>query len=205
MESCCTEECGLRPESATQKRTLTMVLAINAVMFLVIVVSALVGRSAALLADSLDNLGDAFTYGVSLFVIARGASAKAKAALFKGSLILFAALVISVQIVYKLMFPIVPSYEIMGVFSIGGLLANAVCLGLLWRHRHEDVNMSSVWECSRNDIAGNLSVFVGAGAVWFFSSAWPDLLIAAGLVVMLVRSSIRVNSSALTVLRAASS
>ena len=50
----------------------------------------------------------------------------------------------------------------MGVFSLVGVTANGVCLWLLWRHRGDDINMSSVYECSRNDIASNLSVFVAA-------------------------------------------
>lgn len=83
-----------------------------------------------------------------------------------------------------------------------GLAANSLCLFLLWHHRHEDVNMSSVWECSRNDIASNLSVFVAAGAVWFTGSGWPDIVVAIGLVLLLMRSAIRVISSAKVELRA---
>ncbi len=64
--------------------------------------------------------------------------------------------------------------------------------------------MSSVWECSRNDIASNLSVFVAAGAVWFTGSAWPDMVVALALVVLLMRSAIRVISSAAGELRAVS-
>ncbi|MFN0140794.1 MAG: cation transporter [Pyrinomonadaceae bacterium] len=203
MSSCDESNCGFAPESTGQKRTLTIVLGINAVMFIVIVVSAFAGRSASLLADSLDNLGDALTYALSLFVVAKGLEAKAKVALFKGALILFAAIGISAQVVYKIFFPVVPSYEIMGIFSLLALAANSVCLLLLWRHRHEDVNMSSVWECSRNDIATNLSVFAAAGGVWFFGSSWPDLLVALGLIIMLIRSALRVNASALRVLRTA--
>lgn len=203
MSDCCAGECELTPESGAQKRTLTLVLCINAIMFVVIVVSALVARSTSLLADSLDNLGDAMTYGVSLLVVAKGVAAKAKVALFKGSLILFAALIVSAQIVYKLLFPTVPSYEIMSVLSLLGLAANSVCFYLLWRHRHEDINMSSVWECSRNDIASNLSVLVAAGAVWLSGSFWPDLIIAFGLVILLLRSAIRVISSAFATLRTA--
>lgn len=203
MSSCCETDCGLTPESGAQRRTLRTVLGINVVMFVVIVVSAIAGHSSSLLADSLDNLGDALTYGLSLFVLAKGVEAKAKVALFKGGLILLAAIGIAAQVVYKLVYPVVPDYEIMSVFSLLALVANSICLFLLWRHRYEDVNMSSVWECSRNDIATNLSVFAAAGAVWYFGAAWPDLLVAAGLVILLVRSAIRVNSSALAALRTA--
>lgn len=67
------------------------------------------------------------------------------------------------------------------------LAANGVCLGLLWRHRQEDVNMASVWEWSRNDIAANISVLVAAGAVWFFGSGWPDVVIGSLLALLFLR------------------
>lgn len=203
MSGCCNQNCSLDPLRERQRSTLKIVLVINAVMFFVIVVAALYGKSSALLADSLDNLGDALTYALSLYAVAKGAAVKAKVALFKGGLIFLAALTVAGQIAYKLVVPSVPVFEVMGLFSLLGLAANSACLFLLWRHRHEDVNMSSVWECSRNDIASNLSVFVAAGAVWFTGSGWPDIVIAAGLVWLLMRSAVRVIQSALKELRAA--
>lgn len=179
-----------------QRVTLQRVLVINAVMFVTMVVAALYADSSALLSDSLDNLGDALTYALSLYAVSKNAAVKARVALFKGCLIFFAACVVAAQIVYKLFIPTVPVFELMGIFSLVGLASNAVCLFLLSRHRHEDVNMSSVWECSRNDIAVNLSVFVAAGAVWVTNSGWPDILIAFFLVVLLFRSAVRVISSA---------
>lgn len=202
MSGCCDQDCSLDRLRVRQRGTLKAVLGINAVMFLVIVVAALYGESSALLADSLDNLGDALTYGLSLYAVSRGATVKAKVALFKGGLILLAALVVAVQIAYRLVVPVTPLFEIMGIFSLLGLAANSICLFLLWRHRHEDVNMSSVWECSRNDIASNLSVFVAAGAVWFTGSGWPDIAVALGLLWLLMRSAMRVISSAMAELRA---
>jgi Co/Zn/Cd efflux system component len=166
-------------------------------MFLVIVVAALYAKSSALLADSLDNLGDALTYGLSIYAVSRGATIKARVALFKGILILLAALMIAAQIAYRIFVPSVPVFELMGLFSVLGLAANAMCLALLWRHRHEDINMSSVWECSRNDIASNISVFIAASAVWLTDSGWPDIAVALGLTWFLMRSAIRVISSAM--------
>ncbi len=175
---------------------LQIVLGVNAVMFFVILAAALYGNSSALLADSLDNLGDALTYGLSLYAVSRGAGVKARVALFKGALIALAACAVLAQVGYKLFVPAVPLFEVMGVFSVVALAANSVCFYLLWRHRHEDVNMSSVWECSRNDIATNLSVLAAAGAVWLTGSGWPDILIALALVVLLLRSATRVISAA---------
>ena len=203
MSGCCNDSCAIDVLRDRQRGTLRIVLGVNATMFLVIAVAALYGKSTALLADSLDNLGDALTYGLSLYAVSRGTVVKAKVALFKGGLIFLAACAVVAQVTYKVFVSSVPIFEVMGAFSLLGLVANSLCLYLLWRHRHEDVNMSSVWECSRNDIASNLSVFVAAGAVWLTGSGWPDILVALGLVWLLIRSSIRVISSAMLELRAA--
>ncbi len=196
MSGCCEDTCSLDALRERQRGTLQIVLVINAIFFLVIVVAALYSKSTALLADSLDNLGDALTYGLSLYAVSRSVSVKAKVALFKGGLIFLAACAVAGQVVYRLFVPSTPIFEVMGAFALVGLAANSLCLFLLWRHRHEDINMASVWECSRNDIAANLSVFVAAGGVWFTGSGWPDILVALGLSCFLMRSSIRVISAA---------
>lgn len=201
MAGCCCDNCDLSALRERQSATLKIVLIINAVMFFVIVAAAVYAGSTALLSDSLDNLGDALTYGLSLYAVALGSRMKAKVALFKGLLILLAALVVAGQLTYKLINPAVPIFETMGIFSLVGLAANGTCLFLLWRHRKEDINMSSVWECSRNDIASNLSVFVAAGGVWLTGSGWPDLAVAAGLLLLFLRSAFRVLSSALRELK----
>jgi Co/Zn/Cd efflux system component len=101
------------------------------------------------------------------------------------------------QVIYGVLHPGVPVFEAMGIVSLIALAANGTCLALLWRHRAEDVNMSSVWECSRNDIVSNISVFVAAGAVWLTQSGWPDLVVGFALACVLLRSAIGVSASAL--------
>ncbi len=202
MDQCaCEDSSALDALVARQRGTLRVVLGINAVMFVVIAAAALYGRSSALLADSLDNLGDALTYGLSLWAVARGARVKAKVALFKGGLILVAALAVIAKVAWSSFVPRISVFEVMGLFSLAGLLANSVCLYLLWRHRREDINMSSVWECSRNDIASNLSVFAASGGIWLTGNAWPDTVVALGLALLLLRSSFRVVTGARQELR----
>lgn len=201
MKDCCDDGCTIDTLLARQRGTLRIVLVINGVMFLVVAGAALYSNSTALLADSLDNLGDALTYGLSLYAVSRGSMVKARVALIKGSLIFLAACAVIAQIVHKFYAPGIPVFEIMGTFSILGLAANSLCLYLLWRHRHEDLNMSSVWECSRNDIASNLSVFAAAGGIWLTNSVWPDIVVAFGLALLLIRSSIRVMSSSIVEIR----
>ena len=202
MTDCCSDtERTIEALKARQSATLKIVLAINAVMFVVELTSGLLARSTALLSDSLDNLGDALTYGMSLYAVDRGARSKAKVALFKSGLILAAGVFVLGQVIYGVLHPGVPVFETMGVVSLIALAANGACLALLWKHRSEDVNMSSVWECSRNDIASNISVFVAAGAVWLTRSGWPDLIVGFALAWLLLRSAIGVSASALRELR----
>lgn len=201
MGSCCDNNCAIEKLREKQRGTLKAVLVINALMFVIVAGGAFYGKSTALLSDSLDNLGDAITYGLSLYVVSQGTTTKAKVALFKGGLIFIGACVVLAQIIHRLIMPTLPSYEVMGVFSLAGLAANSLCLFLLWKHRNEDINMSSVWECSTNDIASNLSVFIAAGAVWFFESGWADIFVASCLMILLFNSSFRVIRSALKELR----
>ncbi len=198
MGSCCDNNCALDALHEKQRSTLIKVLWINAIMFIAIVVAAFYGNSTALLSDSLDNLGDALTYALSLFAVSKGKTIKARVALFKGGLIFVAASLVVAHIIYRLINPVIPSYEVMGMFSIAGLVANGLCLFLLWRHRKDDINMSSVFECSRNDIAANVSVILAAFFVWIFNSGLPDIIIASLLAVLLLRSSARVIKGALS-------
>lgn len=64
------------------------------------------------------------------------------------------------------------------------LIGNAPCFVLLHQYRGDDINMRSVWLCSRNDIVSNLGVIGAAGAVAYLGSAWPDFIVG-GLVAIL--------------------
>jgi Co/Zn/Cd efflux system component len=196
--TCCENNCVVEALRARQRGTLIRVLWINVVMFIAIAAAAVYGQSTALLSDSLDNLGDALTYALSLYAVARGPAVKARIALFKGGLIFIAACFVVTQIVHRLVNPVLPSYEVMSIFSLVGLAANTVCLALLWRHRDEDINMSSVFECSRNDIASNLAVIAAAIGVWTFNSGLPDIIVASLLAALLLSSSARVVKAALS-------
>jgi cation diffusion facilitator family transporter len=202
MTDCCEDkECTLDALKDRQSGTLKIVLVINAVMFLVELSAGLIANSTALLGDSLDNLGDALTYALSLYAISHGQQTKAKIALFKGVLILCAGLFVLWQVAYRIFVPVVPAYETMGLISILALFANGTCLFLLWKHRDEDINMSSVWQCSRNDVASNISVFAAAAGVWLTNSGWPDILIGLSLATMFFISATKVIKTAVVELK----
>ena len=66
-----------------QRRVLWIVLAVNAVMFVVEIAASWLAGSTALLADAIDFLADSATYGLTLFVLAKSMRWKAAAALIK--------------------------------------------------------------------------------------------------------------------------
>ena len=86
MDACCeAKEQELRTLRGKQKGVLTLVLIINALVFVVEAAAGLLAHSTALFADSLDMLGDALVYAFSLYVLWRSAEWKARAAVLKAS------------------------------------------------------------------------------------------------------------------------
>jgi Co/Zn/Cd efflux system component len=99
-------------------------------------------------------------------------------------------------VAYRLVHPHVPPSETIGLIGLLALLANSLCLYLLWSHRAEDVNMRSVWLCSRNDIIANVSVLIAAAGVWLTDTQWPDLLVGLGIAALFLHSSLAVMRDA---------
>lgn len=196
-DNCCDSTIETAMLQRKQRRVLATVLAINVATFLMMVVAAYVSGSSALLSGTLDNLGDALTYALSFAVVGASVAAKARVALFKGLLILAAAVAVAAQIIWRLQNPAVPAVDTMSVAAVLNLGANAACLGLLYPFRNSDINMSSVWECSRNDVFEGVAVIAAAAAVWLLSAGWPDILIACALLLLFLRSTIRVLSTAI--------
>ena len=166
---------------ARQRRVLWLVLALNAAMFVIEMVASWYAGSTALLADALDFLADTASYAITLYVLARSARWKAGAALIKGAAMgVFGIGVIAVAL-YRATDPALPEAAVMGGVGALALAANAGSAALLYWHRGDDLNMRSVWLCSRNDAIANIAVILAAGAVAVTATAWPDL--AAGVLI----------------------
>jgi Co/Zn/Cd efflux system component len=199
MSSCCEhkgEVLATAARRAEVRRVLIIVLAINLAMFFLEFGAGVVAHSAALMADSMDMLGDALVYMVSLYALDRSARWRAGTALFKGGFILFLGLGVLVQIGVKIAYGVPPSSTLMVIFGALALIANLLCLRLLWRFRADNVNLSSTFECSRNDVIANGGVIVAAAGVALFHSPWPDILVAAVIAFLFLRSAMRVTAEA---------
>ena len=115
MDDCCNSKGNeLAQLRERQGRVLYIVLAINAVMFIVEFTAGWIFNSTALLGDSLDMFGDSLVYAISIFVLHRGVRARAGAALFKsGFLLLFSVLIIA-EAVRKSIIGVVPDANGLG-------------------------------------------------------------------------------------------
>ena len=186
-----------------QRRVLLAVLAINAIMFVLEFGAGLIAGSTALMADASDMLGDALVYTFSLFALDRSDRWKGGAALIKGIIILAFGMGVLAEVVIKLKSGVPPSSRLMLIFGGIALAANLTCLRLLWRFRRQDVNMSSTFECSRNDVISNVGVLLAAGGVALTGTPWPDLLVGTIVAAIFLRSAVQVIRDALPVLHAA--
>lgn len=191
--------CQIDSDLLQKKRVLMWVLVINTIMFFVQFSAAIIAHSSSLLADSLDMLGDAMTYGLSLYAATRGAKWLIKAALFKCGIIGLFSVVIYVEVIYKLLFlDALPKAGLMVIFSVVGLLSNGLCLYLLTHHRDKDINMYSTWVCARNDIIGNVSVLITAGFTVLTLSRWPDIIVGLLFASVLLYSAVKIFKASIS-------
>lgn len=191
--SCCSEDdAHVQMMQQRQARTLWAVLVINAVMFVTEFVAGWLAGSTALLGDSLDMLGDALVYGLSLFVVAKSLRWKAVSAGVKGTIMLGFGMLVLADAAYKIVAGAAPQATPMMAIGAVALVANIVCLLLLTRHRADDVNMRSSWICSRNDLFANTGV-IGAGfVVMMTGSIWPDIAVGVAIALLFIQSSVGV-------------
>ena len=189
--------CEVRPIESRQRAVLQVVLAVNLAMFLAEFAGGLLAHSTSLLADSVDMLGDAIVYGVSLYALGRGAAWQARAATLKGWIMAAFGTGVAVEVIAKLARGVTPSADVIGGVGLLALAANVSVLLILSHHRADDVNMRSVWLCSRNDVVANLGVIAAAIGVRATDAAWPDIVAGAAIAALFL-------SSAVGVLRGAS-
>jgi cation diffusion facilitator family transporter len=193
MQDCCEIRADVPRH---QRRVLGIVLGINVTMFLIEFAGGLMARSTALLADSVDMLGDAIVYGFSLYVVGRGAAWQARAALLKGAIMAAFGVGVLLEAGLKLTQGLVPQAELMGGVGILALAANGSVLLFLWRRRADDINMRSAWLCSRNDVMANLGVLLAAAGVALSGAAWPDILVGLSIAALFATSAVEVIRSA---------
>jgi Co/Zn/Cd efflux system component len=180
------------------RHVLWTVLALNFAMFMLEIWQGMEADSSSLIADSMDFLGDSFSYGLTIYVLARPLSVRAHAAIFKAVLMLLLAAVVLWQGAQNYLNEQTPEYVTMGWVAALALMVNATSAVLLFRSRGRDSNMQSVWMCSRNDAIANLLIIVAAGLVYLTGTLWPDLAVALAIAGLEGVSALKIIASAKT-------
>lgn len=169
--------CQLEARNRQERRTLSVVLAINGLMFFTEFGLGWLAQSTGLIADSLDMLADASVYALSLGAIGRAAVLKVRAALISGLLQLALALTVMVDVLHRFIAGSDPLSGLMMAVGLLALLANVTCLRLIAKHRDGEVHMRASWIFSKNDVIANCGVILAGLLVALTGSNYPDLAI----------------------------
>lgn len=192
-------ECGctpVTPETAEQRRTLKLALALNAVMFVVETTSGIIGHSTGLIADGLDMLADAAAYAVALLAIGRSGVFKSNAAMASGILLLVLGCAVLLDVVRRAISGEPPEGLLMVVVASVALVVNATVLKLLGRYRDGEVHLRATWIFTRADLIANVAVIASGIAVLATEIRALDLIVGAGIGLYVIREAVEILADA---------
>lgn len=160
-----------------QRRTLLIVLILNALLFLGLCIGGLLADSSALLANAVDNASDSVVYLISLIAIGRDVIWKSRAARLSGILLLVFAAGVLVDVTRRWWFGTEPvGWTMMGLALVAAAV-NLSCLVILRRDTSGDVNMQAAAIFSLNDFASNGGILIAGALVLWLNQSWPDLVV----------------------------
>jgi len=177
---------------ASEAKTLRLLLAINAIMFVVELVWGLIAESTGLIADSLDMFADAAVYGLALYAVGRAAALKARAAHLAGWLQLVLALGALSEVVRRTFFGSEPESGLMMGVGAVALVANVTCLVLIAKKRDRGAHMKASYIFSANDVIANIGVIAAGALVTWTGSPYPDLVVGTVIGVIVLTGARRI-------------
>lgn len=175
-----------------ERRTLMVLLALNALMFIVEALTGWLADAAGLLADSLDMLADASVYAVALYAVGRSSRIQSNAATASGIVQIALGLGVLLDVARRLVGGSEPQSVLMMIVGALALAANVTCLTLIAKHRHGGVHMRASWIFSANDVIANIGVIVSGALVLVLGTRIPDLVIGGVIAIIVVRGGIRI-------------
>lgn len=188
--------CEIEADTAQERKTLRVVLAINAVMFVFELLLGLLADSTGLIADSLDMFADASVYVVSLYAVGKTETLKRRAARLGGVTETLLAVLVLIDVLRRFAFGSDPVSALMMGVGVIALIANAVCLSLISRHRDGGVHMRASYIFSKNDVIANIGVIISGALVWATGSRFPDLVIGLVIAAVVLLGGIRILKEA---------
>ena len=186
-------ECEFEIKNKEQSRVLKVLLTINAIMFFVEIVLGILSESTALIADSLDMLADAFVYGLSLWAVGASVICKKKVATLSGYFQMMLAAIGFIEIIRRFIrFETLPDFRTMIAVSFLALIANSICLYLLFRSKSRDAHMKASMIFTSNDVFINTGVILAGILVLVTNSRYPDLIVGAIVFLIVMKGALRI-------------
>lgn len=183
-------------ETAAQRSTLMIALALNAAMFVVEVTAGVIASSTGLIADGLDMLADASAYAVALLAIGRTAQFKARAATLSGAVLLILGAVVLLDVARRAIFGSEPEGVTMIVVAAIALAVNGTVLRLLGKYRDGEVHLRATWIFTRADVVANAAVILSGLAVLATGVRALDLVVGAGIGLYVIREAFEILGDA---------
>lgn len=188
--------CEMEARNEQERKTLLVVLGINAFMFIFELTLGLIAQSTGLIADSLDMLADATVYAISLYAVGKSDVLKVKSAKFSGFAQILLSLLVLADVLRRFILGSDPVSTLMMGVGVIALVANVICLSLIAKHRDGGVHMRASLIFSKNDVIANLGVIVAGALVWTLGSRYPDLVIGSVIAVIVFRGGLQILKEA---------
>jgi Co/Zn/Cd efflux system component len=174
------------PSGLTLRRTVIAVALLNISYFGIEFVVGLSIGSVSLFADSVDFLED---FSINLLIaIGLGWSPRQRARLgmLLATILLAPALAGLWTAWHKLTSLAPPAAVPLTVTGGGALVINVSCALLLARFRDQGGSLTkAAFLSARNDAFANIAILAaGIVTAWLWQSAWPDLIVGAGIAIM---------------------
>ena len=177
----------------SQSKLLWTVLIINFAFFTIEITAGIVSRSMGLVADSLDMLADAFVYGLSLWAVGASVICKKKVATLSGYFQMMLAAIGFIEIIRRFIrFETLPDFRTMIAVSFLALIANSICLYLLFRSKSRDAHMKASMIFTSNDVFINTGVILAGILVLVTNSRYPDLIVGAIVFLIVMKGALRI-------------
>jgi cation diffusion facilitator family transporter len=175
-----------------ERRTLWIVLLLNAAIAAGFFATGLIGDSSALIANGVDNLSDTAVYGLSLVALSHGRMWKTRAAMASGVMLLIFAGGILIDVGRRYVQGSDPIGPTMMVMSAVAGVVNYICLRLLQKLKQPDVNLRAATTFSFNDFISNGGILIAGALVLWLGTNWPDLLVGLATALIAIKGGIEI-------------
>lgn len=175
-----------------ERRTLWIVLLLNAAIAAGFFATGLIGDSSALIANGVDNLSDTAVYALSLVALTHGKTWKTRAATASGVMLLIFAGGILVDVGRRYLQGSEPIGPTMMIMSAVAGVVNYICLRLLQRLKEKDVNLRAATTFSFNDFISNGGILIAGLLVLWLGANWPDLLVGLATAIIALKGGVEI-------------